>query len=248
MGCGPLIPGSPLTRCDPLRIGAIVQARMGSERFFGKVLHRVAGQPLLQYLLERLKHSCCREAIVVATSLEASDDPIAAFCQGQGVFCHRGSLLNVASRFREVLDIYRFEGFVRVNGDSPLLDQQLIERGVEIFLRGDYEIVTNVWPRTYPAGQSVEVLAAETFKQGLARMRDPEDLEHVTKFFYKNSEDFRIFNFNAVENLSSVHLATDTRKDMEIFAAIIAGMTKPHWQYGLKEILEIYARVIGDRA
>ncbi len=232
-----------MTGCNPARIGAVVQARMGSQRFFGKVLYEVAGKPLLQYLLERLRHSCLADAIVVATSKEAGDDPIADFCQAGGFFCHRGSLENVASRFREVLDLRGFEAFVRVNGDSPLLDQRLIDRGVDIFLNHDVELVTNVQPRTYPPGQSVEVMAAEAFKRGFARMRDRDDLEHVTRYFYRHAGAFKIINFAAPKDYGDVHLAVDTDKDMRLFAAIMARMEKPHWLYGLDEILEIYWQV-----
>jgi spore coat polysaccharide biosynthesis protein SpsF len=216
---------------------------MGSQRFFGKVLYEVAGRPLLQYLLERLGHSCLADAIVVATSREAGDDPVADFCKGQGVFCYRGSLENVASRFLEVLDLHGFEAFVRINGDSPLLDQRLIDRGVDLFLHHDVELVTNVQPRTYPPGQSVEVMAAEAFKRGFARMRDRDDLEHVTRYFYRHPGAFKILNFAAPRDYGTVHLAVDTDKDMRLFAAILARMDKPHWLYGLDEILEIYRQV-----
>ena len=100
-----------------MKIGTIVQARMSSQRFPNKVLYEVAGKPLLQYLLERLEHCNCLDAIVVATSVDDSDTPIAEYCQQHSMACYRGPLANVAGRFNQVLDIYQFDGFVRVNGD-----------------------------------------------------------------------------------------------------------------------------------
>lgn len=219
---------------------------MDSRRFPGKVLHMVAGKPLLQYLLERLQHSRCHH-LVLATSQEASDTPIANFCRSFGVACYRGSLPNVASRFREVCEVWQFDAFIRISGDSPLLDQALIDQGMKIFCQGDFDIVTNVFPRTFPPGQSVELFSTAAFTRGYAKMRNPEDLEHVTPFFYRNSNDFKIFNFTSKQDISPSHLAVDTREDMEIFTAIIARMEMPHWQYHLEEIVTIYRQIARNR-
>lgn len=222
------------------KIGAIVQARMSSQRLPNKVLYEVAEKPMLQYLLERLEQCNCLDAIVIATSVDDSDTPIAEHCRQHGVACYRGPLTNVAGRFQEVLDIYQFDSFVRVNGDSPLLDQRLIEKGVGIFLNGDFDLVTNVLPRTYPKGQSVEILLTATYQKTYERMQEAEDLEHVTMFFHNHPEDFRIQNFALAENLNHIRLCVDTWQDMEIFAAIVSKMSRPHWEYTLEDILQIY--------
>jgi spore coat polysaccharide biosynthesis protein SpsF len=223
-----------------MKIGAIVQARMSSQRFPGKMLHRIAGKPMQQYLLERLNRCDCLDAIVVATSTNESDAPIADFCYSCGVACYQGSLLNVASRFNEVLDLYGFDGFVRISGDSPLLDQRLIERALEIFVQNDLDLVTNVLKRTYPKGQSVEVLRRETFQAAYKQMGEDSEFEHVTKYFYKNQNDFKIFNFESGYHYGRIQLSVDTPQDMERFATIVAQMNRPHWVYTLDEILEIY--------
>jgi len=223
-----------------MRIGAILQVRMSSQRFPGKVLCEVAGKVILQYLLERLE--CCRnlDLIVVATSRDETDVPIEKFCKEYGVKCYRGPLLNVAARFKEILDRYTFDAFVRVNGDSPLLDTRLIEKGMDIFLNGDYDIVTNTLRRTYPIGQSVEIVHAEIFRTAYELMQGEEELEHVTKYFYKNKEKYRIFNFESEYNYSRTRLSIDERDDLKTFIKIISKMNKPHWEYKLEDILNIY--------
>ena len=223
-----------------MKIGAIVQARMSSQRFPGKVLHRIAGKPMLQYLLERLNRSDCLDAIVVATSTNKSDAPIADFCQERGVACYQGSLLNVASRFNEILDLYGFDGFVRISGDSPLLDQRLIERALEIFLQNDFDLVTNVLKRTYPKGQSIELLRRETFQAAYKQMAEDLEFEHVTKYFYKNQNHFKIFNFESGYHYGKIQFSVDTPQDMERVATIVAQMNRPHWAYTLDQILQIY--------
>ena len=223
-----------------VKIGAIVQARMSSQRFPNKVLYKVDGKPMLEYLLERLDHCNCLDAIVVATSVEDSDTPIAKYCLERGILCHRGSLTNVAGRFKEVLDEYPFDAFVRVNGDSPLLDQRLITKGVGIYLDGDFDLITNVLLPTYPKGQSVEVLRTATYQKAYQCMQEAEELEHVTNYFYKHAENFRIHNFALAENLNKMQLSVDDWQDMANFATIVSKMNGPHLEYTMEDILQIY--------
>ena len=223
-----------------MQIGAIVQARMNSERFPNKTLYEVGGKPMLRYLLERLEHCNCLDAVVVATSVEPSDTPIAEYCEQHHIPCYRGSLTDVAGRFKEALDMHHFDYFVRVNGDSPLLDQLLIEKGVNVFLNGDFDLVTNTMPPTYPKGQSVEVLRTDTFRKAYERMQATEELEHLTRFYYQHPGDFRIKNFAYPENLNDIRLCVDTWQDMEQYATIVSKMSRPHWEYHLEDILQIY--------
>jgi len=230
-----------------MKIGAIVQARMNSERLPGKVLHPVHGKPMLEYLVERLDHCKSLDAVVVATSTDPTDNPVAGFCRERGTACYRGSLANVASRFIDVLTQSGFDAFLRVSGDSPLLDPQIVDRGVEIFLQGDFDLVTNVFPRSYPRGQSVEVVRSETFRRAFQKMRDEDELQHVTLFFYRNPQEFAIHNFAADADYSGVHLAVDTVEDMERFSCLLDGMEGPHWQYDLPEILDMCRSLDGVR-
>ena len=229
-----------------LKIGTIVQARMSSQRLPGKVLNEVNGKPLLQYILERLEKCSTIKEFLIATSLEKSDDQIEEFCSKTHVPCYRGSLTDVASRFKEILEKERWDAFVRVNGDSPLIDQQLIDIGVNLFIDGNFDLVTNVFPRSYPPGQSVEIVRASTFKKIYSRMNDSDDFEHVTKFYYRNPKEFKIFNFTSLTDYSSAHLSVDTLQDMQVFSSIIKRMTRPHWDYHLEEVLEIYREIYAN--
>ena len=227
-----------------MKIGAIIQARMTSQRFPGKVLYEIAGKPVLLYLLERLKYCSSLDSIVVAISSDKMDDPIHLFCQKYKIPCYRGSLGNVAERFISVLDESCFDAFVRVNGDSPLLDQRLVEQGLEIFRNNShFDVVTNVFPRTYPKGQSVEVLKSAVFRAAFPSFQENEDKEHVTTFFYRNNGNFKIINFYSEKNNGHIQLSIDTPQDMNIFERIISSMTRPHWEYNLDDILELYRKV-----
>lgn len=224
-------------------MGVIVQARMGSKRLPGKALVKIAGKPLLQYVLERLARCEMINAVVVATSTANEDDAIVRFCQGRGTECYRGSLDDVAGRFVGVLEQNDWEAFVRVSGDSPLLDQCLIDRAVEIFKEGEYDLVTNVWPRSYPYGQSVEVVRSDTFRRVRRQIRGAEDKEHVTRFFYQHGREFKLYNFRSKVNYAGLHMAVDTEKDYKTIAALVKRLARPHWEYTVDELVCMMGKV-----
>ena len=213
---------------------------MTSSRLPGKVLSRVRGKPLLQYLLERLGHCTRLGEVIVATSAEESDAPVARLCRELDVPAFRGPLEDVAGRFLSVLDAFPLDGFVRLSADSPLLDQRLVDEGVRIFGEGGYDLVTNVFPRTFPSGESVEVVRSGTFRRAYPSFDAGEDREHVTRYFYRRSREFAIRNFASDVPLGDVHLAVDTEEDLERFRAMVGRMTRPHWEYPLGELIKIY--------
>jgi spore coat polysaccharide biosynthesis protein SpsF len=220
-------------------VPAIVQARMASTRLPGKMLRLVRGTPILQFVIERLRHCPAIAEIIVATSVDPSDDALVDFCGALDVRCVRGPGDDVAARFGQVLDASRFDCFARICGDRPLLDPALLSRGIALYGPG-VDVVTNVQPRTFPPGQTVEIVRTEAFSDARRRMQDAQDREHVTRYFYQHAADYRIVNFNADAHFDDVHLAIDTEADFYRFAAIVARMDRPHWCYGLAEIVDMY--------
>jgi len=203
-----------------VKIAIIIQARMRSTRLPGKVLLSVLGKPLLQYLLERVRAVNLGLPIIIATSREPDDDSIANFCVEQAVVCYRGSCLDVASRFTDVIDEHNLDAFVRLSGDSPLLDGEILRQAVEAF-DVDADLVTNIYPRSYPRGQSVEILWAECFRETLPRMKKESDREHVTSIFYQHAGEFRIRNLMLTPPLTDTSMAVDTPEDFERFQRLI---------------------------
>jgi spore coat polysaccharide biosynthesis protein SpsF len=215
-------------------IAALVQARMSSRRLPGKSLLPLGGRPALRYLLDRLERAERLDLVVVATSTDPTDDPLAAFCREEGVECHRGPLEDVAARFGEAVDRYELDAFVRISGDSPMLDQQLVDHAVDRF--HDVPVITNVRPRSFPQGQSVEVVDAPTFLAALAQMSEAADREHVTPYLYRH---VRYANFAAPEDCSDVRLVLDTQEDADRIAAMLATLERPHWEYRYDELVRL---------
>ncbi|MBL7129788.1 MAG: hypothetical protein ISS45_00040 [Candidatus Omnitrophica bacterium] len=219
---------------------------MNSDRLPGKVLRNVNGKPVIEYLIERLKKSNKIGKIIIATSIEKEDQAIVDYCKGEKIEFFRGPLRNVAKRFKDAIEKYELENFIRVCADSPLIDPDIIDAGIEIFRNGNYGIVTNTLKHTFPKGQSFEILRSDIFNQGYQDMEDEDDFEHVTRHFYRNSHRFLIYNMETeTGDYSRVNLCIDIAEDLDLFNRILNKMNKPFLNYAWEEIVEIYRDIRG---
>jgi spore coat polysaccharide biosynthesis protein SpsF len=203
------------------KLVAVVTARWSSERLPGKVLRPLQGRPLLVRVLERLQSVEQLDEVVVATSNQASDDPIAALAEAAGVLCWRGALEDVLGRIRDAAAGREADGIVRISGDSPLIDPALIRRAIDLFLERRPDLVTNVFPRSFPKGQSVEVLSRAALDRLHREARHPEDREHVTRYAYAHPDSLAICNFSAPKPRPELQLSVDTLVDFERAAALL---------------------------
>lgn len=199
----------------------IIQARMSSVRLPGKVLMNIAGRPMLERVCDRVMQSNDVKKIVIATSNHRSDDHIEQFCYLRKLPCYRGELDNVAGRFLDVLKSEGAEEFIRISGDSPLIDPKLIDMAIAYYKCGLYDLVTNVLYRTFPKGQSVELIRSSSFKKMYDGLISFDDREHVTKAFYRNKSNFKIKNFVAEPPTGDIQLSVDTQEDLDKVTTII---------------------------
>jgi len=228
-----------------MAICALVQVRMSSKRLPGKVLYHVSGKPLLQYLMDRL--SQCREIddVIICTSTDPTDNPIADFCEKEKITCFRGCLENVAKRFREAMDYYSFDGYVRISGDSPMLDGKIVDQVIRIYHQKNIEFVTNKFPRTFPKGQSVEVLSRDLYLKHYPLFKEKEDFEHVTAYFYRNCRRISLYNLPAQDrSYGNFSLTIDDDKDMVLFEKMVECMDTPFEDYSWLELVKLKTKVL----
>src|SRR6185295_19366594 len=226
-----------------MRIVGVIQARASSQRLPGKILKPLCGRPMLDHLLEGLAHAAQLDDLVIATSLDPSDDATEAFAEERGVACFRGSLENVALRMLAAGESRQAGAVARINGDRPLLDPAIVDRGVQLFREGGVDIVTNVRPRSFPKGQSVEVIAIDALRRAVASMSAAEDREHVTPFIYARPQEFPLHSFAAETPRPELQLSVDDAADFERCAAIVRALRVPAWQAGWQRCVAEYDRL-----
>ncbi len=222
-----------------MKIVAIVQGRMSSQRLPGKILKLIQGKPMIEYVLESALAAEKIDSVVLATSSESSDDPVAEFAIEKKFPVSRGPLGDVADRFLAAAEQVGAEVIVRISGDSPLIDPRVIDRGVEVFGSANCPLVTNVRPRTFPPGCSVEVFSVEALQMVHPTMTQ-EEREHVTPAIYRGK--FR--NFEHSSDLSGCPLTVDTAEDFDVVSRVVAEMSRRHTEYTIDETVAIRNRVV----
>ncbi len=200
----------------------IIQARTSSKRFKNKILYSFYGKPLIQHVIDKIKKSK-KVKIVVSTSINKEDNKLVSFLIKNKIRYYRGSLNNVAKRLYDTAIFERENFFLRISGDSPLIDFRIINKIINIFENNkNFDLITNVFPRTFPSGQSVEIIRTSTLGKNL-KFFSKMDKEHVTRYFYRNSSKFKIKNFANKKNSSIKKLSIDTLSELKL---ILRNFTK----------------------
>jgi spore coat polysaccharide biosynthesis protein SpsF len=223
---------------------AVVQARLSSSRLPGKILRPLAGQPMLGHLCDGLARACTLDGIIIATSSESSDDVVENYARERDMPIFRGSLSNVAKRLLEAARWSHADVLVRINGDSPLLDPVLVDQAVSLFVANSVDIVTNVQPRSFPKGQSVEVIATASLAEAVVHMTTEYEREHVTPYFYTHSDRCMIRSFEAAQPRPEVQLSVDTAADFARCEEIMKMLGRPHWEAGWEACVKAYDELL----
>lgn len=225
---------------DKTNIAAIVLARLDSSRLPGKALKKVNSIPLIGYVIKRAKLIEGVDSIILATTDRAVDTPLCEYALEQGILVHKGPLENVAERVLGCIGKVNCNYFIRLNGDSPFLDHDLIGEGIRICRQNNYDLITNIRERTYPYGISVEIVNAETFRKSYVNFHSVAEFEHITKHFYDNISRFRVYSMtNSRKGGNGYRLTVDYEKDFIRFGNIVNMLGNRYDKAGYEEILDI---------
>ena len=197
------------------KVVAIVQARMSSARFPGKVLTMFRGAPVLEHVLRAAEAAVGRDAVVVATSVERSDDVIEQFARSRRTAVVRGDLDNVLARFQTAARAYPAEWVLRVTADSPLLTGDMLRDLIDSADDG-WDLVTTTWPRTFPTGCNAELIRRDVLLAIDPSRADASEREHVTRYLYNRENQYRIRNLESGRpELACLNLAIDEPEDLD---------------------------------
>ena len=221
----------------------IVQARMTSTRLPGKVLRPVAGRPLLSYQLERLRCVTQADRIIIATTINSTDDPIVEFCAAEGVDYTRGSEHNVLSRYFEAAARFNATTIVRVTSDCPLIDPPLIDSAIDAYIdnAGSYDYISNMIEPSWPYGMAVEVFSVRALAEANVEAKEEAELEHVTPFIYWRPGRYRIKSLTMAPDLSHHRWTVDTPEDFELVRRILEALYPSNPGFGMADVLALLA-------
>jgi glutamate-1-semialdehyde 2,1-aminomutase len=218
-----------------MRVVAVVQARMGSSRFPGKVMAPILGQPMIGLLLGRLARARRIDAIAVATSVDSSDDTLAAYIEELGYPVVRGPVDDVLARYVAAADRLGATAIVRITGDCPLVDPGIIDEVVAGLHDREVDYASNIEPPTFPDGLDVEAIAASTLRSCASGELSDADREHVTLAIRHGP--YRRWNLGSGGDWSARRWTVDQRADLEVVRAVF-GHFAPRTDFTWREALD----------
>jgi spore coat polysaccharide biosynthesis protein SpsF len=197
---------------------------MTSSRLPGKVMAPVLGEPMIGRQAERLRRAKRIDKLVVATSVDSSDDPLGAYCESLGLAVFRGSLNDVLERFRGALAQHpQALAVVRLTADCPLADPALIDQVIEHHHRAGADYTSNtLGERTYPHGLDTEVIRPSALVEAADRASDPYEREHVTPYIYRRPETYRLAGVSRAPSLAHLRWTVDFPEDLAFVRDVYA--------------------------
>ncbi len=200
-----------------MSVGAIIFSRYTSTRLPGKALIDIAGRCLLGRVLDRARLVQGIDRVIIATSQDSEDDPIADFAIGENVDVYRGSLANVLDRALGACELFGLKRFARICGDRPFFDPTLVTKLIKLHLKFEPDITTTMFPNTLAPGLASEVICVDSLRKVSKFVLSNAHREHVTKYFYDHSHQFTIKNVENPSkiNMQGLHLAVDESVDLK---------------------------------
>lgn len=205
----------------------VVQARAGSTRLPGKVLAEVAGRPMLALMLARLAPLRPQATVVVATSREGRDDPVAELAAACDVAVVRGDEADVLGRFAQALAAHPADLVVRLTADCPLIDPTVVADVVARHRRDGAAYTSNTLVRTFPDGLDVEVLDADVLLAAHREATAAAEREHVTPFVYRRPRRFGLAQHVGPQRLGDERWTVDRAEDLEVIREAVGRLADP---------------------
>jgi len=226
-----------------MKIVSTIEARIGSTRLPGKVMKEIVGKPMLELLIERLKRAKRIDEIIVATTIKPEDRIIVKLTKRINIKCFRGSSEDVLDRVLRATKAYQGNIIVEITGDCPLLDPELVDRIIKIYLENEYDYVSNRIKMTYPRGLDAQVFSVNILDEVSKLTNDPADRENVSLYIYEHPEKYKIYNVEAPPKFyhPEYRWTVDTEEDLQFVKAIYENLyyENPYFRTGdIMKLLE----------
>ncbi len=224
------------------RIGAVIQARIGSQRLPGKVLKDIAGKTMLERVVERVRLSKMIGTIIIATSINPQDDIIVALAGKMQIDWHRGSEKDVLARYLEAAKKFELDVIVRVTADNPFTDPVVMDQVIEHHMESGVDYTANCrFVQSFPRGCEVEVVSMDCLSKIAELAKNKMDREHVTLYIYENLDYFttRFVEASGPLRRPDLRLAVDTEEDLKLAVAIYSSLSHVQEGFQLSHIIEL---------
>lgn len=221
-----------------MKVTAIIQARTSSTRLPGKVLLKVLGKTILEYVTERTKKAKNIEEVIVATTKKKEDQKIVKLMKKTKVNFYCGSEKDVLDRYYQAAKLYQAQNIARITSDNPLIDPRIIDKVIKRYFQTNADYCSNTLKETFPDGQDVEVFKFQALKSTWKRAKLLSEREHVTPYIKKHPEKFKLVNVKSQKNLSDRRWTVDEREDFKLIKTILEALYPENPDFTIEDILK----------
>ena len=220
----------------------IIQARYSSTRFPGKVMLFLQDKTVLEHIEKRVQDAEKIDKVIVATGEGTENDKIGDLCGELGVDCFRGDEDDVLDRYYQAGKKYNYTNIVRITGDCPLIDPEVIDQVVKLFEQGGLDYATNVIPPTYPDGLDTEIFSFSALEKAWKEADLKSNREHVTVYMWQNPELFKQKHLNNEIDLSAKRWTLDNPEDYEVIKHVYDTLYPQNPHFRMKDVLEFFSK------
>jgi len=225
-----------------MKIGAIIQARMGSTRLPEKIMMELNEKTVLKHVIDRVKLCSKLDEIIIATTNSVNDDLVFEKALEYGSSIFRGSEDDVLERYYQAALMYNLDVIVRITSDCPLIDPNVIDQIISAYINSEYDIVSNAGDekyRTFPRGLDTEVFSVQALDKAYLNADKEYQREHVTPYLYENMEVF--YYMNDI-NYSQYRWTLDTKDDYKLISEIYRHLYKGEHDFFMSDIIDLFEK------
>ncbi len=219
----------------------IIQARIDSRRFPKKVLAKIENRPMIWHVIERIKGIRGIKQVVLVTTKNPQDKILLKIAKDCNIMSFKGKTCDVLDRYYKCAIEFDADPIIRITGDCPLIDPNIIKKMLNLYTKGDYDYLTNTFPPTFPDGLDVEIFSFKTLEKLVKKAKLPSEKEHVTSYIKNHPKEFKILNYENPNDLSKFRWTVDEKQDLEFVKRIYKKM-KPTVKFSMKNILKIISK------
>lgn len=217
-----------------LKTAIFLQARLTSNRFPNKILSIINGASVIEILIKKLKKVKNVNKIIVIIPNNKKNDTLYKKLSKSNVLIYRGSELNVLKRFYFAAKKFNVKNIIRITGDCPLIDIEIVNKLILKYFSKKYDYATNTLPPTFPDGLDVEIFSFKALEEAWHKAKSSYQKEHVTPYI-RQIKKFKKFNMLNKTNQKKIRLTLDWKEDLILLKKIF-NYFKPNIYLGLNEI------------
>ena len=221
-----------------MNVIGIIQARLTSKRFPGKVLKKIGNMPMLEILIKRISFSKKLDKIIVVIPRSKKNKNLKIFLKKKKITYYEGDEKNVLQRYYFAAKEYSANIIVRITSDNPLVDPEIIDNIITKIKKKKIDYIKHSYPYL-PLGLGVEAFTFKALRKVYNKAKSNYHKEHVTTYIFDNKNLFKTEEIKGNKVYPQYRLTVDLPLDLKVIKYIF-NYFKPNIKFNFKKITKLF--------